>query len=139
MCILGPRSDCCALNAKYCMVVDNLACCEGDGVFSRIIGKVFEVECDIKLRYKFLAKVFLSYSFYIKILVWPGEIGPRLNAILTLMSYLRPRAPPSPCCRRWCSSANFFNRRIQETLQVNSQIICVVPNYALVVLNKSAA
>ena len=45
------------------MVVDNLARCEGDSVFSCIIGKVFEVECDINLRYKFEAKVFLSYSF----------------------------------------------------------------------------
>jgi len=45
------------------MVVDNLARCEGDSVFSRIIGKVVEVECDIKLRYKFEAKLFLSYSF----------------------------------------------------------------------------
>ena len=64
------------------MVVDNLARYEDDSVFSHIIGKVVNVECDIKLRYKFEAKVFLSYSFYIKILVWPGEIGPCLNAII---------------------------------------------------------
>jgi len=64
------------------MVVDNLARYEDDSVFSHIIGKVVNVECDIKLRYKFEAKVFLSYSFYIKILVWPREIGPCLNAII---------------------------------------------------------
>ena len=80
MCILGPRPDCWTLSARYCMV-DNLARCEGDSVFSRI-GKVVEVECDIKLRHKFEAKLFLSYSFYLKILVWPGEISPRLNAII---------------------------------------------------------
>jgi len=113
------------------MVVDNLTRCECDSVFSRIIGRFVEVECDIKLRYKFEANVFsVSYSFYIKILVWPGEISPRLSNH-TLMSYLRPRAPPSPCRQRWYSSAKFFNRGIQETLQVNSQIIYVVPNYAL--------